>query len=64
MAKKPTPASTLRRRRRRLLNRLEPLLQLDLFRELDNDTVRIIRELEARIAMTNSELNEQNKRVA
>jgi len=41
-----------------LLNRLEPLLQLDLFRELDEDAVQAIAELKANIAKTSRELAE------
>jgi len=64
MAKEPASSTTLRRRRRRLFNRLEPLLQLDLFRGLDDNTERAITELKAAITKTSRELDELEIRVA
>jgi hypothetical protein len=50
MASKPKSKSTMRRRR--LVNKLEALLQLDLFRKPDEDTERAIAELRACISTT------------
>ena len=58
MAGKPKSVSTLRRRRKRLFNRLAPLLQLDLFRKPDEDTELAIAELKAGIATTTREVDE------
>jgi hypothetical protein len=58
MASKPKSVSTLRRRRKRLFNRLAPLLQLDLFQKPDGDTERAIAELKAGIATTTREVDE------
>jgi hypothetical protein len=64
MGRKLTPVNTLRRRRRRLLNRLEPLLQLDLFLVLDDATAKAIAELKAAVAKTAREINEGEPRAA
>jgi hypothetical protein len=64
MASKSKSVSTLRRRRRRLFNRMAPLLQLDLFREPDKDTERTIAELKAGIATTTREVDELEARRA
>ena len=55
------PHHTLRRRRKRLLYQLEPLLQLDLFRKPDEDTVRTIAELKTRIADISRELDLESR---
>jgi hypothetical protein len=55
---------TLRRRRRRLFNRLAPLLQLDLFRNPDESTERTIAELKADIAARTREVDELEARRA
>ena len=47
-----------------MFNRLEPLLQLDLFRGLDDNTERAITELKAAITKTSRELDELEIRVA
>jgi hypothetical protein len=64
MARKSKSVSTLRRRRKGLFNRLAPLLQLDLFREPDQDTERAIAELKAGIATTTREVDELEARRA
>jgi hypothetical protein len=52
----PPPIATLKRRRKRLLNRLGPLRQLDLFTAPDPRTLREIEHLKAAIAALTSEL--------
>jgi hypothetical protein len=58
MARKEVSVKMLKRRRRRLLNCLEPLLQLDLFRGLDEDTIGTVAELKAGVAAVTCELDE------
>ena len=62
MASIPKSAITVRRRRKRLINRLQPLLQLDLFRCLDEETARTIAELKAAIATTTREIDKLETR--
>jgi hypothetical protein len=64
MAGKVKSIITLRRRRRRLFNRLAPLLQLDLFRNPDEGTERISAKLKADIAATTREVDELEARRA
>ena len=47
-----------------MINRLQPLLQLDLFRGLDEETARTIAELRAAIAIATRELDELETRRA
>jgi hypothetical protein len=53
---KKRPASTIKRSRRRLINRLFRLSQLDLFVEMDEAAQRVVEKLKADIALATGEL--------
>jgi hypothetical protein len=55
-------ATQIRRARRRLINRLSPLLQLDLFEERKEVADKALADLKAGITVTTRELDEVSRR--
>jgi hypothetical protein len=65
MANKPTSASVLKQRRSKLLDHVAQLSQLDLFRELDENTKQAIAELKQEARCITLQINRlEYKRLA
>jgi hypothetical protein len=62
MASKLRPEATIRRSRRRLINRLSRLSQLDLFEPMDANASREFTKLQGKIALADRELELARRR--